>query len=56
MIKYSYNEKLGIASAESNVRVLTILQRPGTRQPSISSYLGAAYSRSKVSVLSLIHI
>jgi hypothetical protein len=53
MIKYSYNQKLGIASAESNVRVLTILQRPGTRQPSISSYLGAAYSRSKVSVLDL---
>ncbi len=46
-----YNHELGIASLEQEgLKVLTLLQQPGSKRPSINAYLGARYSRSDKSV------
>ncbi len=53
--KAKYIENLNIATLESketsmNIRVHTLLQNPGIRQPAINAYLGARYSRSADSI------
>ncbi len=51
-MKASYDHELGIASLESSsgLKVLTLMQNPGTKRPSINAFLGARYSRSADSV------
>lgn len=50
---FNYNQELGIASVEdksTGIKVLTLLQNAGEKQPAINAYLLARYSRSNKSI------
>lgn len=54
-VQYRYDHQLQIAGIQNDsgwhrMNVLTLLQSPGNKQPSVSAYLGARYSRSADSV------
>ncbi len=54
-LKAKFLPKLNIATLQSidtwhNIRIHTLLQNPGKKQPAINAYLGARYSRSADSI------